>query len=57
MLSVQLDLPLGEALLRLRAYTYSHDRSIIEAAEDVVSRRLRLDDDRPEPEPSKETRG
>ncbi|WNF25730.1 ANTAR domain-containing protein [Streptomyces sp. C11-1] len=57
MLSVQLDLPLGEALLRLRAYTYSHDRSIIEAAEDVVSRRLRLDDDRPEPESSKETRG
>ncbi|MEU6953266.1 ANTAR domain-containing protein [Streptomyces sp. NPDC045714] len=57
MLSVQLALPLGEALLRLRAYAYSHDRSLIEAAEDVVSRRLRLDDDRPEPESSKETRG
>ncbi|MFJ7057872.1 ANTAR domain-containing protein [Streptomyces griseobrunneus] len=59
MLSVQLALPLGEALLRLRAYAYGHDRSIVEAAEDVVSRRLRLDDDRPEPEPEspKETKG
>ncbi|MFJ4969938.1 GAF and ANTAR domain-containing protein [Streptomyces sp. NPDC088755] len=57
MLSVRLALPLGEALLRLRAYAYSHDRSIIEAAEDVVSRRLRLDNDRPEPESPKETKG
>lgn len=57
MLSVQLALPLREALLRLRAYAYSHDRSIIEAAEDVVSRRLRLDDDGPEPESPKETKG
>ncbi|MFD8061976.1 GAF and ANTAR domain-containing protein [Streptomyces cyaneofuscatus] len=57
MLSVQLALPLGEALLRLRAYAYSHDRSIIETAEDVVSRRLRLDNDRPEPESPKETKG
>ncbi|MFE4856323.1 ANTAR domain-containing protein [Streptomyces sp. NPDC056670] len=57
MLSVQLALPLSEALLRLRAYAYSHDRSIVEAAEDVVSRRLRLDDDDPEPESPKETRG
>ncbi|MEV4876533.1 ANTAR domain-containing protein [Streptomyces cyaneofuscatus] len=57
MLSVQLALPLGEALLRLRAHAYSHDRSIIEAAEDVVSRRLRLDDDGPEPASPKETKG
>jgi len=57
MLSVQLALPLGESLLRLRAYAYSHDRSIMEAAEDIVSRRLRLDDDRPEPESPKETKG
>ncbi|MFF1925060.1 GAF and ANTAR domain-containing protein [Streptomyces sp. NPDC058221] len=57
MLSVQLELPLGKALLRLRAYAYSHDRSIIDTAEDVVSRRLRLDDDNPEPESPKETRG
>ncbi len=57
MLSVQLALPLGEALLRLRAHAYSHDRSIIETAEDVVARRLRLDDDRPESESPKETKG
>lgn len=57
MLSVQLEVTLGMALLRLRAYAYSNDRSIIDAAEDVVSRRLRLDDDTPEPESPKETRG
>ncbi|MCI4042181.1 ANTAR domain-containing protein [Streptomyces sp. TRM75563] len=57
MLSVQLAVPLGEALLRLRAYAYVHDRSIVEAAEDIVSRRLRLDDDRPEPDSPKETKG
>ncbi|MFC8226291.1 hypothetical protein [Streptomyces sp. NPDC057287] len=57
MLSVQLELPLAEALLRLRAYAYSNDRSIVHAAEDVVARRLRLDDDGPESEAAKETRG
>ncbi|MFF3263652.1 GAF and ANTAR domain-containing protein [Streptomyces sp. NPDC002932] len=57
MLSVQLELPLAKALLRLRAYAYSNDRSIIHAAEDVVARRLRLDDGGPEPEAAKETRG
>ncbi|MFJ5049949.1 ANTAR domain-containing protein [Streptomyces sp. NPDC088719] len=57
MISVQLAVPLGTALLRLRAHAYSHDRSIIDAAEDVVARRLRLDDDTPEADPSKETRG
>ncbi|MGR8010678.1 ANTAR domain-containing protein [Streptomyces hypolithicus] len=57
MLSVQLGVPLGQALVRLRAYAYGHERSIIEAAEDIVSRRLRLDDDRPEPQSSGEARG
>ncbi|MEV6010729.1 GAF and ANTAR domain-containing protein [Streptomyces sp. NPDC051976] len=57
MISVQLALPLGKALLRLRAYAYGHDRSIIDAAQDVVSRRLRLDDDSAEPDPPKEPRG
>ncbi|MFC8829659.1 GAF and ANTAR domain-containing protein [Streptomyces sp. NPDC057137] len=54
MLSVQLGLPLAKALLRLRAHAYGHDRSIIDVAQDVVARRLKLDDDRPAPE---ETRG
>lgn len=57
MLSVQLGLPLAQALLRLRAYAYGHDRSIVEAARDVVSRRLRLDHDRPEPGVPDETSG
>ncbi|MFD8964060.1 GAF and ANTAR domain-containing protein [Streptomyces sp. NPDC059568] len=57
MLSVQLGLPLGQALLRLRAYAYAHDRSIIEAAESIVSRQVRLDHDSPEPDSPEETRG
>lgn len=57
MLSVQLGLPLAQALLRLRAYAYGHDRSIVEAARDIVSRRLRLDHDRPEPGAPDETSG
>jgi GAF domain-containing protein len=57
MLSVQLGLPLAQALLRLRAYAYGHDRSIVEAAQDIVSRRLRLDHDRPEPGTPDETSG
>ncbi|MFC8824569.1 ANTAR domain-containing protein [Streptomyces sp. NPDC057137] len=47
MLSVQLGLPLGQALLRLRAYAYGRNRPIVAAAEDIVARRLRLDDDQP----------
>ncbi|MHA6765208.1 ANTAR domain-containing protein [Streptacidiphilus sp. PAMC 29251] len=43
MLSVQLDLPLPQALLRLRAHAYSSGRSITDIAQDVVARRLRLD--------------
>ncbi|MBP0460007.1 GAF and ANTAR domain-containing protein [Streptomyces montanisoli] len=61
MLSVQLSVSLSRALLRLRAYTYSHDRSIIDVAQDIVSRRLRLDegdsDSDPDPDPPEETRG
>lgn len=43
MLSVQLSLPLPQALLRLRAHAYGSGRSIIEVSQDVVDRRLRLD--------------
>ena len=31
-----------EALIRLRAYAFSHDRSLRDAAEDIVARRLRF---------------
>jgi len=43
MLSVQLALPLPQALLRLRAHAYSSGRSITDISQDVVDRRLRLD--------------
>jgi len=43
MLSVQLSLPLPQALLRLRAHTYSSGRTITDTSQDIVDRRLRLD--------------
>nr|WP_206314385.1 GAF and ANTAR domain-containing protein [Streptomyces coryli] len=45
MVSAQLEVPLAEALLRLRAHAYSHNRTVSEIAEDVVARRLRFHDD------------
>jgi hypothetical protein len=44
MISVQLDVPLAEALVRLRAHAYGNDRPIAEVAADVVAGRLRLAD-------------
>ncbi|MEZ0067142.1 hypothetical protein ABIA32_003155 [Streptacidiphilus sp. MAP12-20] len=44
MVSVQLALPLPQALLRLRAHAYSSGRSITDVSKDIVTRRLRLDD-------------
>jgi hypothetical protein len=43
--SVQLDIPVGAALAVLRAHAYAEQRSLREVADDVVSRRLRLDRD------------
>lgn len=45
MISVQLGIPLAEALVRLRAFAYGSDRLVGDVAEDVVARRLRFDDD------------
>jgi hypothetical protein len=42
MVSVQLGVPLAEALVRLRAHAYGNGRPISEVAADVVARRLRL---------------
>jgi hypothetical protein len=44
MISVQLDVSLSEALVRLRAYAYGNERLIAEVAADVVARRLRFED-------------
>jgi hypothetical protein len=44
MVSVQLDVGVGEALARLRARAFALSRPIADLAADVVARRLRLDD-------------
>ena len=44
MVSVQLDVGVGEALARLRARAFALDRPIADLAADVVARRSRLDD-------------
>lgn len=43
MVSVQLDIPVGDALVRLRAHAFRTDRPVSELARDVVERRLRFD--------------
>jgi GAF domain len=42
MIAVQLDFGVGQALVRLRAYAFGHDRPLAEVAEDVVARTLRF---------------
>lgn len=43
MVSAQLDVPVSDALVRLRAYSYAEDRPIDEVARDVVDRKLRFE--------------
>lgn len=45
MVSAQLEVGVGEALVRLRAYAFAHGRPLAAVAQDVVARRLRLSDD------------
>ncbi|MET9293418.1 ANTAR domain-containing protein [Streptomyces sp. NPDC003077] len=42
-LSVQLTLPLDQALLRLRAHAYAHDRALLDVAHDILAHRLYLE--------------
>ncbi|WP_176985813.1 MULTISPECIES: hypothetical protein [unclassified Streptomyces] len=42
MVSVQLAVPLADALLRLRAHAYGSGRTLTDTAHDIVARRLRL---------------
>jgi hypothetical protein len=49
MVSVQLGVPVADALIRLRAHAFSTGRSVSDVAADVVARRFRfegVDDDR-----------
>ncbi len=43
MVSVQLGVSVTVALIRLRAYAFSHDRPLNDVAQDIVSRALRLE--------------
>jgi hypothetical protein len=43
MVAAQLDVSVGQAIIRLRAYAFGNDRPLLQVAEDVVSRRLRFD--------------
>lgn len=43
MVSAQLDVTVGQALIRLRAYAFGNERPLTEVAQDVVARRLRFD--------------
>ena len=45
MVKVQLDVPIDQALLRMRAYAFLHDRTITWVARQIVERRLRLEPD------------
>ncbi|MGW7413707.1 ANTAR domain-containing protein [Streptomyces sp. NPDC054863] len=49
MLSVDLGVELTTALDRLRAYAFAHNRPIVSVSRDIVARRLKLPDDRPQP--------
>jgi hypothetical protein len=42
MVSAQLEVSVTEALVRLRAFAFAHQRSVLEVAGDVVARRLRF---------------
>jgi hypothetical protein len=42
MLTEQLGVGIAEALVRLRAYAYVHDRPLADLSRDIVARRLRL---------------
>jgi hypothetical protein len=46
MVSVQLQIPVAEALLRIRAHAFADSRPLGVVAGDIVARRLRLADDR-----------
>ena len=44
MVAAQLDVSVGQALIRLRAYAFGNEQALANVAEDVVERRIRFDD-------------
>jgi hypothetical protein len=49
MVSIQLKIPVTEAMVRIRAHAFAEARPVGEVARDIVARRLRLADDRRQP--------
>jgi hypothetical protein len=49
MVSIQLQIPVAEALVRIRAHAFANGIPVGGVAADIVARRLRLSDDRQEP--------
>lgn len=49
MVSIQLHVPVEEAMVRIRAHAFVEGRPVGEVAGDIVARRLRLADDRHQP--------
>lgn len=49
MLIVQLAVSANEALVRMRAYAYLHDRRLGDVADDIIARRLTMEPDEPGP--------
>jgi len=47
MAMIDLGVSLQDAMARLRAYAYAHDRALHEVARDIVTGRLRLQPDPP----------
>jgi hypothetical protein len=43
MVSAQLDISVGQALIRLRAHAFGNNRNLTDVAKDVVARRVRFD--------------
>jgi ANTAR domain len=43
MVAAQLDVTVGQALVRLRAHAFGNNRTLTDVARDVISRRLRFD--------------
>jgi hypothetical protein len=52
MVAAQLHIPVGQALIRLRAHAFGNDRSLTDLARDVVDRRVRFDAQRGEHDPT-----
>lgn len=53
MVSVQLGISVADALVRLRAYAFGNNRLLADVADEVVTRKLRLDDPSPGTEPER----